>query len=128
MFENCALFTDCVSEINNKQIDNVKGIDLVMSMYNSIKYSHNYSETSRSLWQMSVFNTVNFESFKSRIKITGKPPADGKTKDVKIAVPLKCLSNFWRTLEMALIKCEINLIFTWIADCVIFSSTGKQNL
>ena len=77
---------------------------------------------------MSVFNTVNFESFKSRIKITGKPPADGKTKDVKIAVPLKCLSNFWRTLEMALIKCEINLIFTWIADCVIFSSTGKQNL
>ena len=50
MFENCALFTDCVSEINNKQIDNVKGINLVMSMYNSIKYSHNYSETSRSLW------------------------------------------------------------------------------
>ena len=52
------------------------------------------------------------ESFKSKIKITGKTPPAGDTKDVEIIVPLKCLSNFWRTLEMPLIKCEVNLILT----------------
>ena len=37
-------------------------------------------------------------------------------------VPLKYLSNFWRTLEMLLINCEIELILTWSADCVIIST------
>ena len=39
-------------------------------------------------------------------------------------VPLKYLSNFWRTLEMPLIKCEVNLILTWSSTCVITNSTG----
>ena len=43
-------------------------------------------------------------------KITGKTPAAGNTRDVKITVPLKYLSNFWRTLVMHLIDCERNLI------------------
>ena len=54
-------------------------------------------------------NITQSESFKFKIKITGKIPAAGNTKDVEIAVPLKHLSNFWRTLEMLLINCEINL-------------------
>ena len=41
------------------------------------------------------------------MKITGNTPADGNTKDVEIIVPLKYLSNFWRTLEMSLIHCEV---------------------
>ena len=41
------------------------------------------------------------------------------TKNVKIRVPLKYLSNFWRTLEMPLINCEINLILTWSNRCFI---------
>ena len=40
-------------------------------------------------------------------------------------VPLKHLSNFWRTLEMLLINCEVNLILTWSKDCVITNSTGE---
>ena len=48
--------------------------------------------------------------------MTGKIPADGNTKDVKIAVPLKYLSNFWRTLEMPLVNCEINLILALSED------------
>ena len=51
VFKNCALFTNCISEINNTQRDNAKDIDLVMSLYNLIKYSNNYSKTSRSFWQ-----------------------------------------------------------------------------
>ena len=65
------------------------------------------------------------ESFKSKIKITGKTPADGNTNDVEILVPLKYLSHFWRTLEMPLINCEVELILTWSKYCVISSPTGE---
>ena len=41
-----------------------------------------------------------------------------------IMVPLKYLSNFWRTLEMRLISCEVNLILTWSSTCVITYSNG----
>ena len=67
-------------------------------------------------------NIGQSEQFKFKIKITGKTPAGGNTKDVEIAVPLKYLSNFWRTLEMPLISCEINLILTWSEDGVISSA------
>ena len=50
MFENCASFNDCISEINNTHVDNAIDIDVVMQMYNLIKYSGNYSKTSESLW------------------------------------------------------------------------------
>ena len=51
IFKNCAPFTNCISKINNTQIDNAKDIDIVMPMYNLIEYSDNYSKTSESLWQ-----------------------------------------------------------------------------
>ena len=69
-------------------------------------------------------NITQSESFKYKIKITGKTPAAGKTNDVKIAVPLKYLSNFWRTLEMPLINCEISLYLTCSKKCVISSAVG----
>ena len=73
---------------------------------------------------MNPMITIDSESFKSKVKITGKNPNDGNTKDVEIIVPLKYLSNFWRTLEMPLINCEVNRILTWSKDCVITNSTG----
>ena len=51
LLNNCAPFPDCISKINNTQIDNAEGIDVVMTMTNLIKYSDNYSETSASLRQ-----------------------------------------------------------------------------
>ena len=51
IIKNCTLFTNCISEINNTQIDKAKDIDIVIPMYNSIEYSDNYSKTSGSLWQ-----------------------------------------------------------------------------
>ena len=45
-------------------------------------------------------------------------------KNVEILVPLKYLSNFWRTLEMPLINCEVNLILRWSSTCVITDSNG----
>ena len=51
IFKNCFPFTNCISEINNKRVDNAKDIDIVMLMYHLIEYSDNYSKTSGSLWQ-----------------------------------------------------------------------------
>ena len=128
IFKNCAPFTDCISEINNTQTDNAKYRDVVMPMYNLIEYSNNYLKTSGSLWQYCRDdpndNITQSESFKFKIKITEKTPAAGNTKDVETVVPLKYLSNFWRTLEITLINCEINLILTWSEDCLISSTTG----
>ena len=101
-----------------------------MPMYNLTEYSNNYSKTSGSLFQyfkdIPNDNLARSESFKSKVKITGKTPADGNTKDVEIIVPLKHLSNFWRTLEMPLINCEVNLLLTWSKDCVVTNSTGDE--
>ena len=126
-FKNCAPFTNYISEINNTQVDNAKDIDIVMPMYNLIEYSDNYAKTSGSLWQYfrdePDDNLEDSESFKSKIKITGKTPDDDNEKNVEIIVSLKYLSNFWRTLEMPLINCEVNLILTWSSTCVITDST-----
>ena len=48
---------------------------------------------------------------------------DDGTKSVEIMVPLKYLSDFWRTLEMPLINCEINLVLTWSDKCVLSNDT-----
>ena len=99
IFKNCAPFTNCISNINNTQIHNAEYIDFVVPMYNLKEYSDNYSKTSGCLWQYyrdePNASTTESESIKSKTKITGKTPAAGNKKDVKTAVPLKYLSNFW---------------------------------
>ena len=142
IFKNCAPFTNCISEINNTQIDNAKDIDIVMPMYNLIEYSDNYAKTTGSLWQyckdiparndndqIIVFDANDVtDSFNFKVKITGRTGNDGR-KNVEIMVPLKSLSNFWRTLEMPtleMINCEVNLILTWSSTCVLIA-TGVQN-
>ena len=122
-------FVKCISRINNTEIDNAKDIDIVMPMYNLIEYSDNYSKTSGSLWQYYKDNPndniADSKSSKFKVKITGETPDDGNKKDVEIIIPLKYLSNFWTTLEMPLINCEVNLELTWSKDCVITNSTGE---
>ena len=132
IFKNCAPFINCISEINNTQIDNTKDIDDKMPMYNLIEYSDNFTKTTGSLWQYfrdddgdgDDIDIEDSKSFKSKVKITGKTPNDDNEKDVEIMVLLKYLSNFWRTLEMPLINCEVNLIVTWSSACVITESNG----
>ena len=68
------------------------------------------------------------DSFNFKVKITGQTDDDG-TKDVEIMVPLKYLSNFWRTLEMLLLNCEVNLILTWSSTCVLVATNiANQNV
>ena len=66
------------------------------------------------------------DSFNFNEKITGQTD-DNSAKNIEIMVPLKYLVNFWRTLEISLINCEINLILTWPATCVIlFTAIANQ--
>ena len=99
-----------------------------MPLYNLLEYSDNYEKTSGSLWQYyrnePNDNLADSESFKSKIKITGKTPVAGNEKDLEVMVPLKYLSNFWRNLETPLINCEVSHILTWSSTCVITNSTG----
>ena len=77
-FKNCAPFINCIREINNTQVGNAKDIDIVVPMHNLIEYSDNYAKTTGSLWQYfrdePDDDIENSESFKSKIKITGKTP------------------------------------------------------
>ena len=86
IFKNCAPFTKCISRINVIEVDNTQDINIVIPMYNMIEYSNNYSKTSGRLWQYYKDdpnnNITQSESFKFKIKITGKTPAAGNTKDI----------------------------------------------
>ena len=61
------------------------------------------------------------DSFNFKVKMTGQTGDDG-TEDIEIMATLKYISNFWRTLEMSLSNCEINLILTWSENCVTVST------
>ena len=117
-----------------------------MPMYNLIEYSDNYSRTSGSLWQyckeipalndngaiVDFDGTNNTDSIKFKTKITGQTgdcnngTIAGRL-DIEIMVPLKYLSNFWITLEMPLINCELKLVLDWSGNCVIiYTNVGNQ--
>ena len=96
IIKNCAPFPNCISEINNTQVDNAKDIDIVMPMYNLMEYSDNYSKRSGSLWQyyrdepfLDANGTIadfpadndSSASFKFRTKIAGRIGNNGR-KDV----------------------------------------------
>ena len=107
-------------------------------MYDLIELSDNYSKTCGSLWQyfkdMPAVNNNggivvlngnnNTDSFNFKWKI-GTTDDDGDIQNVEIMIPLK---YFWRTLEMPLINCEVEIIFTWSGNCVIISTNvANQN-
>ena len=101
-------------------------------MYNLIEYSDNYCDTSGSILQFKRYEikededlTVddnhipnNSPSFKYKSSlITNR-------NGVKIAVSLKCLSIFWRSLEMSLINCKVELSLSCDPNCVLTSLEG----
>ena len=111
-----------------------------MSKCNLIEYSDNYSDTSGSLWQfkrdespvtnagnpdnVSTTNSTTFK-YKSSFFKSLEDDDNGVFKDMKIAVPLTYLSNFWRSLEMPLINWKIHLELNWSKDCVM-STIGDR--
>ena len=127
--QNNAPFTNCISKINGVKIDNAENLDVAMSMYNLFEYSRNYRKTSGSLWnyyrdEPSNLLSSNSESFKHKINIVGKTAENNDSlTDVKVVIPLKYLSNFWRALNIPLINCEVELILTWSKNCILADMT-----
>ena len=131
-FKNCAPFEKCSTEIDGTLVDETDFINITMPMYNLIEYSDNYSDTSGSLWDFKrdeivnnadVTNDNNAPSFKYKASLIGNTGNDGTKNGVKIAVPLKYLSNFWRSLEMPLINCKVELSLKWYERCLLTAAT-----
>ena len=134
-----APFSTCKAEINDVFFWWSKSYLYCNAMYNLIEYSYNYSGTSGSLWQFkreevpdnNVDLTLdNPQSFKYKAALVGKTTnavnnTNSSVKNTKIVVPLKYLSNFWRSLEMPLINCKIRLELNWIEDDIL-SSAGDS--
>ena len=126
-FKNCATFNKCRTEINETFCDDADIINISMPIYNSIEYSDNYSDTSGSLWNFKkdeieedVDLTIdNASSFKHKANRIGNRENNGTKNGVKIAVPLKYLSNFWRSLEMPLISSKIEFLLGWYEECIL---------
>ena len=128
-----------LEDVNNTQTDNAEYIDIVMPMHNLIEYSDNYSKTSGSLWQyckdilavndngdIVYFNGANAtDSFNFKTKIKAQTDDDGEINNVEIMVPLKYLINFWRTLEIILINCEVSVILVSVS-VIIYTDAANQ--
>ena len=109
-----------------------------MPMYNLLEYSKNYTETTGSLWnyyrdEPTSDDEINYyvgpKSFKSSImeKLGDYNDDDQASKDkISLAIPLKHLSNFWKSLKMLLINCEIELILNWSTNCVILNNSRRD--
>ena len=135
--KNCAPFTKCNLEINDEHVDTAENLDITMPMYNLIEYSDNYQDSSATLYQYKrdeppEANAINdltndtSSSFKYKVELLGNPVLDGNIakRSVKVVVPLKYLSNFFRSLEMPLINCKIKLSLTWKKECVLSTDVG----
>ena len=125
-FKNCAPFTKFSTKIDGTTTNDAENLNLVMPMYSLVEYRPNYSESTGSLWFYSkdeatnfnnnIADTDNSKSFNYKAKLldhTVAQPnpnhANGILKNVATAVPLKYLINFWRSLEMSLINCKVEL-------------------
>ena len=123
--KNCAPFTKCNLETNDEHVDTAENLDITIPMYNLIEYSDNYQDSSATLYQykrdeppeanaINDLTTDTLSSFKYKVELLGNPVLDGNItkRSVKVVVPLKYLSNFFRSLEMPLINCKIKLNLT----------------
>ena len=142
VLKNCAPFTKCNLDINDEHVDTAENLDIVMPIYSLIEYSDNYQDSSASLYQykrdeppeadaVADLTANNSDSLKYKIKLLGNvtevagDAAGVRRLNVKVIIPLKYLSNFFRSLEMPLINCKIKLILTWKKECVLSTGAGE---
>ena len=112
-----------------------------MPKYNLIEYSKNYSKTTGRSWNYyrdepncglgGADNNMNYsmkdpKSFDYKTSITWKLEGNNTEKEVESVVPLKYVSNFWRTLGLPLLNSEINLILTWSENCVVTNRARRE--
>ena len=137
-----APFINCISKCNGVKTNNPEDLDVVMPMYNLLEYSKNYRKTTGSLWSYyrdernsgidadnnithSISNSESF-NYKGNFMENGVTQNYLIKNNVKIVIPLKNLSNFWRSLNIPLINCEVELILTWFRNCVLINKSTRD--
>ena len=135
--KNCAPFTKCNLEINDEHVDTAENLDTIVPMYNLIEYSDNYQDSSAMLYQYkrdeppddiaNNFTQNNSRSLSYKIKLLGNPVLAKNIArlNVKIVIPLKYLSNFFRLLEMPLINYKVKLSLRWKEECILSNQRGE---
>ena len=124
--------------INDEHVKTAESLDIIIPMYNLVEYPGNYADSSGSLWRfkrdelnvatnLDVTTTDNSTSFKYKSSLFESPTAAGVLNGVKIVVPLKQVSNFFRSLEIPLINCKIHLELNWTKSCVISTAPDNNN-
>ena len=142
VFKNNTPFINCISKINGVKIDNAEDLDVVMPMYNLLEYSKNYKKTTWSLWNYDRDEPIDplssdSEPFKYKTSITGNTYNAGAGEagydanevgknETEVVITLKYLSNFWKSLNIPLINCEIELISTWSKSCDLADMTRRD--
>ena len=136
--KNCAPFTKYNLEINDEHVDTAENLDITMPMHNLIEYSDNYQDSSAALYQykrdeppeddaVADLTADNSSSLRYKISLLGNSVVANNIAriNVKVVVPLKYLSNFFRSLEMPLINCKIKLNLTCKKECVLSTDDGN---
>ena len=146
ILKNNAPFVSRITRINSELIEDGDDLDIVVSMYNLLEYSKNHRKTIELLYNyyrdelsddaddnnFDNIKVVNSNTFKYKNKIIANmynvnAGADGYdvnkngTQEVELAIPLKYLGNFWRALNVPLVRCEVSLELKWDKNCIITS-------
>ena len=118
-FKSCAPFRTCDVTINDEHIEKAEELYIVIPMYNLLEYSDNYQNSTGSLYQFkrdeapdnnaNVGNNTTSLVYKSKLI---KGTDNNNVNNVKLVVPLKYVSNFFRSLELPLVNCKIDLELT----------------
>ena len=130
-FKNCAPFTKCTVNINDEFVQMAEDVNIVSPMYNLLEYSDNYQDSTGSLYHFrrdeppanngDIVDATTSLVYKGKL-IEGTDNAH--TQGIKLIVPLKYISNFFRSLEMSLVNCKVDLELTWIKDCLVSSANA----
>ena len=117
------LLKRCTTHINDEHVETAEDLDIIMPMYNLWQFKRDESPMNNARNPLNVA-LDNSSTFKYRASLLGKATTaagrDRSLNDVKIVVPLKYLSNFFRSLEMPLINCKIHVELNWTKDCVMY--------
>ena len=133
-FKNCATFRTCSSYINDESLETTKEIDVTMPMYNLLEYSDNYEHSTGSLYHFKRSEITTEDDNNADITVANSKPfayraslVGDAVNNVELVVPLKYISNFFRSLEMQLINCKIHLELEWDPNYLLCSNNAAGN-
>ena len=141
-FKICSPSTRCVTHLHDGHVETAGNLDIIMNLYNLIEYSDNYEQYTGSLWQckrneqnLNAAGNINNvkANYSSSFKYMSNLLKGLTTRDVaanitnahrlflneQFVVPLKYLSNIFRSLQMPLINCKLHLELNWTENSVM---------